>query len=257
MQLQQVEINGTTGGVGAGLNALRKKYIGGADNLKSYGKKFTRTMGGATVGLAAGTVAVAANIADGELLTDPSKAAQEIAATSAIGYHAGRNLTGSIEEGASNIFETYKKGAMGVEAYNNSKFDKDFYKSDGYKQIAQDEKLLNAFGGESGIKAATQQFLDNGITDAAEIRKAMQKGVTGDELKEYSKLGIKAPEEVAKAKVKWGSASYYANLKKIAKFAKGKNQTEFVETVKNLRINDNTLGEDNAKEIYKNIVDLL
>ena len=225
--------------------------------MKSYGKKFTRTMGGATVGLAAGTVAVAANIADGELLTDPSKAAQEIAATSAIGYHAGRNLTGSIEEGASNIFETYKKGAMGVEAYNNSKFDKAFYKSDGYKQIAQDEKLLNAFGGESGIKAATQQFLDNGITDAAEIRKAMQKGVTGDELKEYSKLGIKAPEEVAKAKVKWGSASYYANLKKIAKFAKGKNQTEFVETVKNLRINDNTLGEDNAKEIYKNIVDLL
>ena len=107
--------------------------------MKSYGKKFTRTMGGATVGLAAGTVAVAANIADGELLTDPSKAAQEIAATSAIGYHAGRNLTGSIEEGASNIFETYKKGAMGVEAYNNSKFDKAFYKSDGYKQIAQDE----------------------------------------------------------------------------------------------------------------------
>lgn len=257
MQLQQVEINGTTGGVGAGLNALRKKYIGGADNLKSYGKKFTRTMGGATVGLAAGTVAVAANIADGELLTDPSKAAQEIAATSAIGYHAGRNLTGSIEEGASNIFETYKKGAMGVEAYNNSKFDKAFYKSDGYKQIAQDENLLNAFGGEAGVKAATQQFLDNGITDADEIRKAMQKGITGDELKEYSKLGIKAPEEVAKAKVKWGSASYYANLKKIAKFAKGKNQTEFVETVKNLRINDNTLGEDNAKEIYKNIVDLL
>ena len=184
---------------------------------------------------------MAAKIADGDLLTNPSDAATKIVGAAGIGYHAGGNLTGRLEEGASNLFETYKKGAMGVEAYNNSKFDKDFYKSDGYKQIAQDEKLL----------------LDNGITDAAEIRKAMQKGVTGDELKEYSKLGIKAPEEVAKAKVKWGSASYYANLKKIAKFAKGKNQTEFVETVKNLRINDNTLGEDNAKEIYKNIVDLL
>ena len=252
-----MEIAGTSGGIGAGLSALGKKYIYGADNLKSYGKKFTRVAGGAALGLAAGTIGMAAKIADGDLLTNPSDAATKIVGAAGIGYHAGGNLTGRLEEGASNLFETYKKGAMGVEAYNNSKFDKAFYKSDGYKQIAQDEKLLNAFGGESGIKAATQQFLDNGITDAGEIRKAMQKGITGDELKEYSKLGIKAPEEIAKAKVKWGSASYYANLKKIAKFAKGKNQTEFVETVKNLRINDNTLGEDNAKEIYKNIVDLL
>ena len=201
---------------------------------------------------------MAAKIADGDLLTNPSDAATKIVGAAGIGYHAGGNLTGRLEEGASNLFETYKKGAMGVEAYNNSKFDKAFYKSDGYKQIAQDEKLLNAFGGESGIKAATQQFLDNGITDADEIRKAMQKGVTGDELKEYSKLGIKAPEEIAAAKSKWGSASYYANLKKIAKFAKNKSPEEFKAIISQIKIDGtNTPSPSEVDKIYENIIDLL
>ena len=147
---------------------------------------------------------------------------------------------------------------MGVEAYNNSKFDKEFYKSDGYKQIAQDESLLNTFGGEAGVKKATQQFLENGITDADEIRKAMKNGVTGDELKEYSKLGIKVPEEIAAAKAKWGSASYYANLKKIAKFAKNKTPEEFKATISRIKINGNsTPSEDEVDKIYENIVDLL
>ena len=253
-----MEIAGTSGGIGAGLSALGKKYIYGADNLKSYGKKFTRVAGGAALGLAAGTIGMAAKIADGDLLTNPSDAATKIVGAAGIGYHAGGNLTGRLEEGASNLFETYKKGAMGVEAYNNSKFDKDFYKSDGYKQIAQDEKLLNAFGGESGIKAATQQFLDNGITDAAEIRKAMQKGVTGDELKEYSKLGIKAPEEIAAAKAKWGSATYYANLKKIASFAKNKSPEEFKAIISQIKIDgNNTPSTAEVDRIYENIIDLL
>ena len=226
--------------------------------MKSYGKKFTRTMGGATLGLAAGTVGLAAEVADGDLLTEPSDAAKKILGVSALGYSVGGNVAGQIGKGASNIFETYKKGSMGVEAYNNSKFDKAFYKSDGYKQIVQDENLLNAFGGEAGVKAATQQFLDNGITDAADIRKAMKKGVTGDELKEYSKLGIKEPDEIAAAKEKWGSANYYANLKKIASFAKNKSPEEFKEIISQIKIDgNNTPSPAEVDRIYENIIDLL
>ena len=239
-----------------GFKALGKKYIYGPNALKSHLGRFTGIIGGA----AGGAIGIAAGIASGNI----EDALKYGAAGAATGYQGASNLTkGTIDalkgipDHIHNVEDTWISGTQGIEAANNRKFDREFYKSDGYKQIVQDKNLLNAFGGKKGIQAATQQFLDNGITDADEIRKAMQQGITGDELKEYSKLGIKAPEEIAKAKVKWGSASYYANLKKIAKFAKGKTQTEFVETVKNLRINDNTLGEDNAKEIYKNIVDLL
>ena len=86
----------------------------------------------------------------------------------------------------------------------------------------------------------------------------MQKGITGDELKEYSKLGIKAPEEIAAAKAKWGSATYYANLKKIASFAKNKSPEEFKAIISQIKIDgNNTPSTAEVDRIYENIIDLL
>ena len=86
----------------------------------------------------------------------------------------------------------------------------------------------------------------------------MKKGISGDEFKSYSKLGITNVDEIAAAKRKWGSASYYANLKKIAKFAKNKSPDEFKAMISNIRINGtDTPTTDEVNKIYDNIVDLL
>ena len=231
-----------------GIKAVGKRYISGPSVLKSGVSKFTGALGG----VAAGTIGLSAGLATGDL----GKAVQYGATGFAVGSQGMSNLSGRAAQGINGIYETYNKGKMGVEAYNNQKFDKAFYKSDGYKQIVQDSKLLAAYGGKDGVKAATQQFLENGITDPEQMRKAMKNNISGDEFKAYSKLGISAPEEMAAAR-KWGSPKTYADLKKIAKFAKGKTKTEFIESVKDIRINGNALGAGQAETVYNNIVDLL
>ena len=193
---------GTTGAAGAagnarpsrsfgrGIGAIGKKYIYGADAIKSHGKKFTRAVGGGALAAAAGTIALAAQVADGDLIDNPEKAFTEIGVTAGIGYAAGNTLTGNTLDSAHNLSETYKQGAYGEDAYNNMKFDKAFYKSKEYKNISTDSALLARYGDVQGIRTATQQFLDNGITDAGQIKTALQEGISGDEYKEYSKAGL-------------------------------------------------------------------
>lgn len=239
-----------------GLKSLGKNIVG-PDKLKSYGKKFTKAAGGVSGALLGGMVSLAANVADGDLVENTGKALGEIGATAGAGYAVGSTVSGNAIAGGENIIEAFKKGGYGEERYNNMKFDKEFYRSSGYKQIEQDSAILKMCGGDKNmVKAATQQFLNNGITDSAKIRKAMQKGVTGDELKEYSKFGIEAPEEILAAR-KWGSPKTYADLKKIAKLAKGRSKAEFIESIKDIRIGGKNIGLDQAEEVYKNIVDLL
>lgn len=241
-------IGTNSGSAWNGIKAVGKRYISGPSVLKSGVSRFT----GALAGVAAGTVGLSAGLATGDF----GKTIQYGATGFAVGSQGMSNLSGRAMQGINEIYETYNKGEMGVEAYNNQKFDKAFYKSDGYKQIVQDSKLLAAYGGKDGVKAATQQFLENGITDPEQMRKAMKNNISGDEFKAYSKLGISAPEEMAAAR-KWGSPKTYADLKKIAKFAKGKTKTEFIESVKDIRINGNALGAGQAETVYNNIVDLL
>ncbi len=242
--------------LGGGLKALGKNIVG-PDKLKSYGKKFTKAAGGVSGALLAGTVSLAANVADGDLVENTGKALGEIGTTAGVGYAVGSTVSGNAIAGGENIIEAFKKGGYGEETYNNMKFDKEFYRSSGYKQIEQDSAILKMCGGDKNmVKAATQQFLNNGITDSAKIRKAMQKGVTGDELKEYSKFGIESPEEILAAR-KWGSPKTYADLKKIAKLAKGRSKAEFIESIKDIRIGGKNIGLEQAEEVYKNIVDLL
>lgn len=237
---------GQVGGSGANHKSIRKMLVKGADRIKPYGKKFTRAIGG----VAGATIGTAAGLATGDF----SNAAKYAATGAVAGGSIAGNIGGSLDKGIDKIQEYI----MGNEKFSNSKFDKEFYKSDGYKQIAQDQTLLKEYGGKAGIEQATQEFLENGITDASQIRKAMKKGISGDEFKSYSKLGITNVDEIAAAKRKWGSASYYANLKKIAKFAKNKSPDEFKAMISNIRINGtDTPTTDEVNKIYDNIVDLL
>lgn len=242
-------------GFWGGVGALGKRYIIGPDAIKSRVGRLTGVIGGA----AGGVVGISAGLATGNF----ENAFKYGAAGTTLGYQGVGNLAKgamndltSIPGHLNNIGDTWISGTQGVEAANNRKFDRAFYKSDGYKQIVQDSKLLAAYGGEDGVKAAAQQFLENGITDPEQMRKAMKNNISGDEFKAYSKLGISAPEEMAAAR-KWGSPKTYADLKKIAKFAKGKTKTEFIESVKDIRINGNALGAGQAETVYNNIVDLL
>ena len=98
-----------------GLNSVGKKYIYGPDALKAHGKKFTRALGGAATGLAAGTVALAAQVADGDLFNDPEKAAAQIAGTAAVGYVAGNNFVGNRMQNVQNATETFKTNLIEIE----------------------------------------------------------------------------------------------------------------------------------------------
>ena len=189
--------------IGRGLSELRKKYIGGVDDWKTRGKKFTRAtgraIGGAALGTAAATVAFASEVADGHLFEDPSTAFRNTATGAVAGYMTGSNITGHVMQTGKNIFETYKQGAEGAEQYNNMKFDKEFFKSDGYKNIEQDATILSSFGGDTdAIKTATQEFLNNGITDSAKIREYMQHGITGNDAKDFSVVGIDKVTDIEK-----------------------------------------------------------
>lgn len=173
-----------------GFGAIGKKYIYGADAIKSHGKKFTRALGGAALAATAGTVALAAQVADGDLADSPEKAIKEIGITAGLGYIAGKTLTSNAVNDTHNVMETYRKGAYGEETYNNMKFDKAFYNSTEYKNISKDSTLLSRYGSAEGIKTATQQFLDNGITDAGQIKTALEAGISGDTYRQYNATGI-------------------------------------------------------------------
>ena len=268
----------------SGLSAVGKKYIYGPDALKSHGKKFTRAFGGAALGLAAGTVAFAAQMADGDLLNNPEKALQDIGVTAGIGYATGSNLTGGTMGAIERGTETFKEGAYGSETYNNMKFDKAFYKSDGYKQISQDATLLSQYGNAAGIKTATQQFLDNGITDTKQIRAALQAGISGDTYKQYNTAGISDADQMdalnnagitpqgyetytkegisnigkiidMKNKHPGMSDSERANWMNLARSSKGLSLDDFKTRMVGRTFSGITVTDNMAEQIYRRLVD--
>mgnify|MGYP000033009814 FL=1 len=158
-------------------------------SLKNGMKGATRKTAGAALGTLAGTVMLANEVADGHLFEDPGGALSKVGGATVAGYAGGNalagNAMGKIESGAT----TFQKGAMGVEAYNNQAFDKQFFNSDNYKIIAQDPIIQQEWG-RRNIKEVAQTFLDNGISDQSVIRSAMQNGVNGDEYKSISSMGV-------------------------------------------------------------------
>ena len=181
--------SGTTGGtsgasggynIGRGLaSAIAPNGVKGT--LGSIGKNGARSVGGILTGAATGTIALATKVATGDILEDPGKALTDIGVTAGVGYAAGKNFTGSTIAKARGTIEKFAKGAVGEENYNNKQFDKQFFKSSEYKQIEQDSTILRLFNGDkTEIKEATQQFLNEAITDATEIRKSLQQNISAE-----------------------------------------------------------------------------
>ena len=152
-------------------------------------KKGIRAAGafaGATIGLAAG-------LADGSFEVP----IRNMAIGATVGAKGAENLAGNVTQGVKNTWnsasETYNRGKYGEEAYNNMQFDKQFFKSEDYKQITQDPSI-----DQSNIKQRVQQFLNNGITDGTKMREALQSGVSGNEYAVYSKAGITSTSDMTR-----------------------------------------------------------
>ena len=201
--------------IARGLDAIGEKYIYGVDTWKTRGKKFARGIGGAAVGALAGTTALAAQVADGDLFDNPEKALQETAVTAGIGYIAGSNFTGNRIQGVKNGIETFKKGAYGLEDYNNAKYNAQFFNSDAYKIIEQDPEIVNAWWGDKEIiKQVTNSYLNQGITDDKIIKDGMKAGVNGNEYKAASSLGVTDVKDYARVRDK--NANKQLNAAQIA-----------------------------------------
>ena len=200
--------SGTTGGgtsgasggynIGRGLaSAIAPNGVKGI--VGSIGKNGARSVGGILTGAATGTIALATKVATGDILEDPGKALTDIGVTAGVGYAAGKNFTGSTIAKARGTIEKIEKIAVGEENYNNKQFDKQFFKSSEYKQIEQDSTILRLFNGDkTEIKKATQQFLNEAITDATEIRKSLQQNISAERYVELKKAGIDNAKKMSK-----------------------------------------------------------
>ena len=183
-----------------GIKAVAKKKIGNLDTWKTRRKKFTRSLAGTALGAAAGVATLAANIADGDLFSNPTKAFTEVAGGALAGYHAGNNLMGRGMQGISSTIETYKEGAYGKEGYANRKANKEFYESDECKNLRA--QLERGGMSQADIDSGIEEFLDNNIRDAKIIAQCLDRTdkITGAEYSEIAKVGIKNPEDFARVK---------------------------------------------------------
>ena len=180
-------------------NGMRE--IVGPNPIRSGLGKFARATGKAAAGAAIGTIG--AGIAAGASMAndkfDISDAAKNITATAGVGYAFGSGTADRAMKGAKDIGEKYKKGAMGVEAYNDIKFREQLFKSDDYKMLEQDSDIQAMFGGDAdAIKEATEGYLDQGINDTGKIREAIKNNVSAEDYSQFEKMGVSSVEQMKK-----------------------------------------------------------
>jgi len=230
--------------VGAGLGAL------GLGAIKGVGKGVISAAGG----LAGGTIGLAAAVADGGDGLGTKVVGGALAGT----YLAGHATTipGKLKgmHPFANIADTYRKAALDEETYNNQKFDKAFYKSDGYKKILSSSDIKSRYSTPEAIQAQTQMFLDNGITDPKAIQTALEAGVDGDEYKQLSNMGISDVKKYSKLKTSKNlSSSAIASRMAIAKNMPGElygNEIAFIRYAGRYGISENE-----AKDLFNDIND--
>lgn len=143
---------------------------------------------------------------------------------------------------------------MGDEAYENAQADKAFYNSDGFKKITSSSALKSRYT-DAQIREQTQMFLDNGITDAGRIQEALESGITGDEYKAVSDLGVTDMKKYSKIKSSKSGlkASEIASRMAIAKNMPTElysDETAFVRYAKRYGIQ-----EKDARSLFKDIDD--
>lgn len=225
--------------------------------LRGAAKKGAKVTAGLALGGLAGTTMLANEIADGHLFEDPGGALSKAGGAAVAGYAGGNALVGNAAGTIEKNVDKFRKGAMGVEAYNNQAFDKQFFNSDNYKIIAQDPSIQQEWG-KKNIKEVAQTFLDNGISDQNIIRSAMQNGVNGDEYKSISSMGVTDVKHYRKVRDKNRhkglSASQIAARMQIAKNLPDRlfnDESGFIRYAKRFGIDD----ENDARRLFKEIDD--
>ena len=145
-----------------GMWALTKKYTGPA----------LSKLGGLALGGAGGLIGFSAGVAQGDI----GKALTGAVAGGAAGYHGGQRLVnsginaldsiGNIKDKVQNIEDTFNEGARGKDYVQNARYDREFFKSEGYKKLMEE----NPNTAQDDIET----MLEAGITDTKSMGKILK-----------------------------------------------------------------------------------
>ena len=212
-----------------GAGNVLKTHFGTKDAWKRHGKRAGKSIVRAVGGVLGLTISSAAGLSTGSA----ENVIKYGATGTVLGAHAADNAMDKVVTGASHIKADYQKGAMGIEAYNNMQFDKQFWANDESKILL--EKYKSKFGGTKAAKKQIQGFLDRGITDTKQMDKMIKNNITPDKYSIYKSNGINDVEkmvELEKEKISPEEYSAFANegitqiykMKKAKEYAKKYNQ---------------------------------
>ncbi len=170
-----------------------KKVASGVGNVAGkYGRKALRGVGKVTGAAALGTIGLAGGIATGDM----SNAFAGLAGGIVAGSKVGGNIVDGVSKipGAANgvrkdIVDTFRAGAYGKDEAARIRFDKEFKKSEGYKNLIKENP---------GAEGQVEDFLAAGITDTSKMGKAIKSGYSTEEAIAYMKLASTGgcPDEV-------------------------------------------------------------
>ena len=170
-----------------------KKVASGVGNVAGkYGRKALRGVGKVTGAAALGTVGLAGGIATGDM----SNAIAGLTGGIVAGSKVGGNIVDGVSKipGAANgvrkdIVDTFRAGAYGKDEAARIRFDKEFKKSEGYKNLIKENP---------GAEGQVEDFLAAGITDTSKMGKAIKSGYSTEEAIAYMKLASTGgcPDEV-------------------------------------------------------------
>ena len=187
-------------------------------------KKLGRFAGKVAGAAALGSVGAIAGISSGDF----DKTLSYTAGAATVGAKVGGNLSDNIWDEAGNIRKDFTKGYLGEVEYNNRELNKEFYMSDDWIDILNDNGIYSDLKGrdrERAIRETTQEYLDSGIDDPKKIQEGMKCGLSTEE----AIYAIKLAESIGKDD--WNDPDKRAAFQ--AKY-------------------QSALG-DNANEIWKNI----
>ena len=224
------------------VGGLGKKYIYGYDAIKSHTGRLTGTLGAAV----AGTIGLAAQIADGDLIEDPTKAFTQAATAAGAGYIGGSALAQNAVHKVHNAPDKIKEVAN---AYNEGKYAKE------YKDLNLDGASIRK-AVQNGINGnEVESFMDAGVNDVDTMARIKQAGINGEGYEAFKDAGVNSVKKMIKLQNQGISGQDYSNLKKIKSLA-GKHFDTETDFVTHIRMMKPGMTEDEAKEMYRKIIDI-
>lgn len=224
------------------VGGLGKKYIYGYDAIKSHTGRLTGTLGAAV----AGTIGLAAQIADGDLIEDPTKAFTQAATAAGAGYIGGSALAQNAVHKVHNAPGKIKEVAN---AYNEGKYAKE------YKDLNLDGASIRK-AVQNGINGnEVESFMDAGVNDVDTMARIKQAGINGEGYEAFKDAGVNSVKKMIKLQNQGISGQDYSNLKKIKSLA-GKHFDTETDFVTHIRMMKPGMTEDEAKEMYRKIIDI-